>query len=91
MALEPSRFELLHYACTHHTDGLTDGDLTVQVCWDADRLDLSRVWITPDPRFLCTTAAKDQRMLDWANKRASKNHVTQVAQQWLAWDRKDQS
>jgi hypothetical protein len=35
-----------------------DGDITVQTCWDADRLDLPRVGIQPLPQFLCTEAAK---------------------------------
>lgn len=32
-------------ALAYHSDGYTEGDITVQVCWDADRLDLGRVGI----------------------------------------------
>ena len=46
--------DLLCEACFYHSDGLTAADLTVQACWDADRLDLGRVGIRPDPRYLCT-------------------------------------
>jgi uncharacterized protein len=50
--------ELLTYACRHHTDGRTQADVTVQTCWDADRLDIGRVGIAPALRFLCTPAAR---------------------------------
>ena len=59
-------FTALRVACRLHTEGLTDGDITVQTCWDADRLDLGRVGIKPSPRFLCTDAAKNPVMLEWA-------------------------
>src|SRR5262249_25634018 len=52
--LSDENFELLATACAYHTDGLIDGDITVQTCWDADRLDLARVGITPEPAYLCT-------------------------------------
>src|SRR5690606_3737644 len=35
--------DLLIYAVRYHSDGLTEGDVTIRVCWDADRLDLGRV------------------------------------------------
>src|SRR5690606_2271394 len=44
--------DLLTHACNHHTDGTTEGDITVQTCWDADRLDLGRVGIRPHPSYL---------------------------------------
>ena len=50
--------ELLACACHYHSDGLMEADITVGVCWDADRLDLGRVGITPDPARLCTAAAR---------------------------------
>ena len=51
--------DLLAYACRHHSHGLIDADISVQACWDADRLDLARVGIVPDPDRLCTGAARD--------------------------------
>ena len=63
-------FDLLFTACQYHTDGLTAGDVTVQTCWDTDRLDLGRVGITPRQRFLCTPAAKDADLIAWAHERA---------------------
>jgi uncharacterized protein len=40
---------LLAYAFREHTSGYTDADITVQVCWDADSLELGRVGIPPNP------------------------------------------
>jgi uncharacterized protein len=54
---------LLEYACTQHSEGHLDADLTVQTCWDADRLDLARVGITPDPKYLCTNEAKTDEVI----------------------------
>jgi uncharacterized protein len=60
------KLELLVYACAYHSDGLTEAHITVQTCWDADRLDLGRVGIRPDPRHLCTSAAREPAMIEWA-------------------------
>ena len=70
--LDDTRFELLFEACRLHTDGHTDGDPTLQACWDADRLDLGRVGITPQPRRLCTDAAR--KLIAWADWRATQGH-----------------
>jgi uncharacterized protein len=68
--LSDQDLERLVYACTYHTDGLTEADVTVQTCWDADRLDLGRVGIRPQVRYLCTSAAKDAEMIAWAFARS---------------------
>jgi uncharacterized protein len=65
-----SELELLAHACELHSDGLMDGDATVRTCWDADRLDLGRVGIRPQPRYLCTEAARDPQVLEWAYRRS---------------------
>ena len=63
----PARdFDRLVYACRYHSDGLTEADITIQTCWDADRLDLGRVGIKPDPQYLCTDAAKNPELIEWA-------------------------
>lgn len=51
---------LLVDACVRHSDGHIEADVTVQTCWDADRLDLPRVGIRPLPQFLCTAAARQR-------------------------------
>ncbi len=66
--LDDAAFDLLYEACAGHTDGGTDGDITIQTCWDADRLDLGRVGTVPDPKRLCTPAAR--RLIKWADGRA---------------------
>jgi uncharacterized protein len=70
--LEPHDLELLLAACRGHSDGLTVGDITVLTCWDADRLDLGRVGIKPHPDHLCTEAARDPAMIEWAFERSQR-------------------
>ena len=80
--LEDEAFDALYTACVHHTDGLTEGDLSVQVCWDADRLDLLRVGIRPAAHRLCTDAARVR--IDWANERARAYYFDeQVQRVWV--------
>jgi uncharacterized protein len=51
---------LLIAACQGHTEVESHDDPTIGTCWDADRLDLWRVDITPDPDQLCTIAGKNR-------------------------------
>jgi uncharacterized protein len=69
--LSDDEFDLLYEACAGHTDGKTEADITIQVCWDADRLDLGRVGIVPAPHKLCTPAARTKEMIRWADGRAA--------------------
>ena len=68
--LDPAQLELLAHACTHHTEGLLEADVTVQTCWDADRLDLGRVGTRPLPHLLCTAAARHHEVITWAWRRS---------------------
>lgn len=68
--LSDAAFTLLHIACADHTKGKIEADVTVQTCWDADRLDLGRVGIVPDPARLCTAAAREPAMRAWAYERS---------------------
>jgi uncharacterized protein len=68
--LAEAPFQLLYRACSGHTGGSSDPDITVRTCWDADRLDLGRVGIPPDPRLLCTPAAREREMIAWAYARS---------------------
>ncbi len=52
--LSDGRFQLLHYACVWHTEGKYHDNPTIATCWDADRLDLGRVGIIPDPKYMST-------------------------------------
>ncbi len=82
LTLNDKRFDLLYYACAGHTDGKTEGDITVQTCWDSDRLDLNRVKITTDPKRLCTVEAKKTEILSWAGKRAKDKFVPEMVNKW---------
>lgn len=53
------QFELLHFACTWHTDRDHHEDSTIGTCWDADRLDLGRVGIIPSAKYMNTAFAKE--------------------------------
>lgn len=68
--LSKDEMELLRQACAGHTRGDTEADLTVQVCWDADRLDLGRIGIRPVPERLCTEAARQPEIIAWAYRRS---------------------
>lgn len=63
-------FYLLVEACEGHSMGGLVADVTVQTCWDADRLDLGRIGIRPRPDRLCTEAAKAPEMIEWAYERS---------------------
>ena len=68
--IDDSGFTLLLKACETHSAGKLQEDPTVQTCWDADRLDLWRVGITPDPKRLATTAARNPKIYKAAKKRS---------------------
>ena len=68
--LSEGDLELLIYACRHHSKDITEAEITIQTCWDADRLDLGRIGIKPDAVYLCTTAAKDPCLIEWAFRRS---------------------
>ena len=70
LAISDEEFDLLYEGCAGHTDGETEADITIQTCWDADRLDLGRVGMVPAPKKLCTPSAKTWEMIRWANGRA---------------------
>lgn len=81
--LDDNPFTLLERACHGHTHELTHPDLTIQTCWDADRLDLGRVGVTPHPSRLCTQAAKRTDILKWADGRGAFNVIPAwVREEW---------
>jgi uncharacterized protein len=81
--LPEHEFGLLYRACAGHTHERTHPDITIQTCWDADRLDLGRVGVMPHPSRLCTDAAKTNEILRWADGRAGFHVVPEfVATEW---------
>jgi uncharacterized protein len=73
--LADEEFDLLHVACADHTHKLTHPDVTVQTCWDSDRLDLGRVGIEPRPDRLCTPTARSAAVREWANRRSYSDSI----------------
>lgn len=81
--LDDNEFDLFYRACQFHTDGLTQEDITIQTCWDADRLDLFRVGIVTEPKFLCTPESKEEDILAWAKQRAKNRYTPDIiAKEW---------
>jgi uncharacterized protein len=57
---------LLQAACERHDKGAVSDDPTLGVCFDADRLNLWRVGITPKPDLLGTVVGKQTETITWA-------------------------
>jgi uncharacterized protein len=74
-SLPDDDFALLQEACINHTEGAIIADVTVQTCWDSDRLDLARAGIFPNPKRLCTEAARQPEMIAWATQRSFRRFV----------------
>ena len=70
------RQEQLIEACTYHSMGRLTHDVTIQTCWDADRLDLGRIGTKPSPTYLGTKIARDSRFLESAYQRSKKSFVS---------------
>ncbi len=56
--LSDREIKQLSEACRLHTVEHKTGDPTIDACFDADRLDLGRVGVTPDPERLATEIGK---------------------------------
>lgn len=63
-ALRGRELDALVTALARHNEGETTTDATIGTCWDADRLDLPRVGITPSPEFFSTSTGR--RMVEQA-------------------------
>jgi len=62
-----TELELVYNACWGHTyEDISDPCITIHTCWDADRLDLGRVGIVPDPERLFTEVAKRKETIQRA-------------------------
>jgi len=51
---------------SHNVTDAQSDDITVQTCWDADRLDLWRSNIEPNPRLMFTDFGKSEKMIKFA-------------------------
>ena len=57
--IDDMRFEKLYHACMFHTDECVADDITINTCYDADRLDLGRVGIQLNPAKMATEFGKE--------------------------------
>lgn len=57
-SLSDEEFHLLQEACRLHTSTENTGNPTIDACFDADRLDLGRVGITPSPNKMATVKGR---------------------------------
>lgn len=65
--ISEKQLDQLCFACMYHSNGNAQSDdITVQTCWDADRLDLCRLGIIPDDKFLYTEISKQKNIKDFA-------------------------
>jgi uncharacterized protein len=75
LPLEPARLRVLAEACRWHEHGSVSAEPTIGCCWDADRLDLSRLGRRPKAAFLSTAAARGAELqarawaAGWTSKR----------------------
>ncbi len=66
VVVSEGQLETLLFAVERHDAGETTEDPTVAACWDADRLDLWRLGVRPDPRLLSTEAAWE--LVEWGRE-----------------------
>lgn len=66
--------DLLVEACEGHSEGHMVAEVTVMTCWDADRLDLGRVGVIPEPDRLCNVASRNPEFLRAAFQRSTSRH-----------------
>ena len=73
--LTKAQLELLKEACKKDSLGQITHNMTVQTCWDADRLDLGRVGIRPNPKLLGTAVARNPDFISDAYFRSKQSFV----------------
>lgn len=66
--LPDEKINWLLRAIRDHTGGRFAGNPSIACCWDADRLNLWRLGVRPDPAFLTTPAARSAEMISWARR-----------------------
>jgi uncharacterized protein len=72
--LAPEGLERLVRACAAHADGLISDDPTIGACWDADRLNLCRLGVRPDPELLSTEIARRPEVVRAAEALEGQQH-----------------
>lgn len=62
--IDDARMALLMEACQLHDTGAVSEEPTVGACYDADRLNLARLGITPDPSLLSRPVSRDAAFIE---------------------------
>ena len=75
LKLDDQQLRKLIEACRYHSVGRLDRDITIQTCWDADRLDLGRVGKKPKSTYLGSSLARDQSFMKMAYERSKSRFV----------------
>lgn len=73
--LDHSQMLKLDEAIRFHSMGRLSRDITVQVCWDSNRLDLGRLGDKLDPSYLGTRVARDPTFIKEALHRSKRRFV----------------
>jgi len=69
LKISAKQLEQLMFACEHHDNSeIKSDDITIQTCWDADRLDLWRLGVEPEKELLNTKVAKEDKTIEIARK-----------------------
>ncbi len=58
--LTSTQVDALVYALDYHDTGMVTMDPTIGACWDADRVTLWRVQVTPESRYMSTVEAQNR-------------------------------
>lgn len=67
--LDDRRAGKLGNALIGHDRGFTSDDPTIGTCWDADRLELTRVGMRPDPAYFSTAEGRRRAAAGWPSVR----------------------
>ena len=65
LSLSRAQAEALAFACRTHTEAGPTDDPVIGCCYDGDRLNLWRVWITPHPDYLSTEFGLESTDTEW--------------------------
>ena len=80
--IEDHAFQKLTYACECHSDELMDNDVTIQTCWDSDRLDLGRVGIMPKKILLGRSVSDHLEIFELSTERGFSCSINETARMW---------
>ena len=72
LACDEAELAVLKEACRGHTGGVSPQNPTIATCWDADRLDLPRVFVSVNPLLMCTEFGKNPELINQAAMRAQR-------------------